>query len=508
MSEADGVLHGIAAPERPLGRERRRRPRACSTALVYRSNLLGADRALANLGGGNTSAKETIVDHAGREMRVLWVKGSGTDLATITRAGFAGAAPRRGAAAARTRRDGRRGDGRLPPALRASAPTSRGRRSRRCCTRSSPAAARRPHASRRGHRADLDAERAQPGRGGVRRRGGLARLPAARLRHVAARSPSCSRSNPQARAVLLEKHGLVTWGDTGEESYRATHRVRPRAAEAIDRAATGGFGLGGRKVAPSSARTRRPPSCRRRCPRSAARCSPTPTAWSSRSTAARRRSRSPRSARAPEVSQIGAPCPDHLINTKHRPLVVDFDPETRRRARASGGASRTGVDGVRRTGTAPTTSETSTTRRGRSRSTPPGRASCSSPASASSRAGPDAGRARVARDLYHRAIAVRGRRRRDRRLPVAERDRGVRDRVLAARALQAGPGAAARRARREDRAGHRRRERHRPRDRARARRARRARRRRRPERRRRRRRSPTRSSPRTASGGRSRSRST
>jgi rhamnulose-1-phosphate aldolase/alcohol dehydrogenase len=29
---------------------------------------------------------------------------------------------------------------------------------------------------------------------------------------------------------------------------------------------------------------------------------------------------------APEVSQIGAPCPDHLINTKHKPLVVSFDP--------------------------------------------------------------------------------------------------------------------------------------------------------------------------------------
>ena len=33
------------------------------------------------------------------------------------------------------------------------------------------------------------------------------------------------------------------------------------------------------------------------------------------------------SVRAPEVSQIGAPCPDHLINTKHKPLVVEFDPE-------------------------------------------------------------------------------------------------------------------------------------------------------------------------------------
>ena len=26
------------------------------------------------------------------------------------------------------------------------------------------------------------------------------------------------------------------------------------------------------------------------------------------------------------MSQVGAPCPDHLINTKHKPLVVAFDP--------------------------------------------------------------------------------------------------------------------------------------------------------------------------------------
>ena len=33
------------------------------------------------------------------------------------------------------------------------------------------------------------------------------------------------------------------------------------------------------------------------------------------------------SVRAPEVSQIGAPCPDHLISTKHKPLFVEFDPD-------------------------------------------------------------------------------------------------------------------------------------------------------------------------------------
>src|SRR5262245_21779989 len=80
------VLHGI--PE-PLDRwEETAAADETLAGLVYRSNLLGADRALANQGGGNTSAKGVVVDHAGRETRVLWVKGSGTDLAPITAAGF------------------------------------------------------------------------------------------------------------------------------------------------------------------------------------------------------------------------------------------------------------------------------------------------------------------------------------------------------------------------------------------------------------------------------------
>jgi len=59
-------------------------------ALVYRSNLLASDRSVVNFGGGNTSVKVRQRDHAGREVTVLWVKGSGSDLATIDAAGFAG----------------------------------------------------------------------------------------------------------------------------------------------------------------------------------------------------------------------------------------------------------------------------------------------------------------------------------------------------------------------------------------------------------------------------------
>src|SRR5579872_419396 len=58
--------------------------------LRYRSNLLGRDLRLTNFGGGNTSAKVEAEDpFTGERTTVLWVKGSGGDLGTIKRDGFA-----------------------------------------------------------------------------------------------------------------------------------------------------------------------------------------------------------------------------------------------------------------------------------------------------------------------------------------------------------------------------------------------------------------------------------
>ncbi|MEO1308547.1 MAG: bifunctional rhamnulose-1-phosphate aldolase/short-chain dehydrogenase, partial [Pseudomonadota bacterium] len=58
--------------------------------LLYRSNLLGADLAVTNFGGGNTSAKLPDRDPlTGEEVSVLWVKGSGGDLGSMALDGFA-----------------------------------------------------------------------------------------------------------------------------------------------------------------------------------------------------------------------------------------------------------------------------------------------------------------------------------------------------------------------------------------------------------------------------------
>jgi rhamnose utilization protein RhaD (predicted bifunctional aldolase and dehydrogenase)/NAD(P)-dependent dehydrogenase (short-subunit alcohol dehydrogenase family) len=58
--------------------------------LRYRSNLLGSDLRITNFGGGNTSSKLDQVDPVdGAAKKVLWVKGSGGDLGSIKRSGFA-----------------------------------------------------------------------------------------------------------------------------------------------------------------------------------------------------------------------------------------------------------------------------------------------------------------------------------------------------------------------------------------------------------------------------------
>ena len=177
-----GTLRGVAAPK-DLWESSAVAGLSVVDGLVYRSNLLGADRALANVGGGNTSAKETTTDHVGRRVRVLWVKGSGTDLATITADGFAGL---RLDELLRLEDRGELDDAAMvdvSPALR-RAPRSTAAVDRDAASRVRARGARRPHPSGCGDRLDVDTEWPATRGRCVRRRDRVARLPASGVRHV------------------------------------------------------------------------------------------------------------------------------------------------------------------------------------------------------------------------------------------------------------------------------------------------------------------------------------
>jgi rhamnulose-1-phosphate aldolase/alcohol dehydrogenase len=397
---ATHALHGI---DLPVDRWEPSKVEGLSVldALAYRSNLLGADRALANIGGGNTSAKEAVTDHVGRQVRVLWVKGSGTDLATITATGFPGLRldellPLEGHVelddaemVAYLLRCGLRPDQPRPSietllhAFVSATHVDHTHPDAVIALTSTPDGRRLAQDAFGDEAVWLDYQR--PGFDMSRRIAVLL------------------REHPEARAVLLERHGLVTWGETGEESYEATIEFVSRAARAIDTGARGRFGLGGQRVAELGDETGQAllsqalPALRGALLIDTERLvlevdrSPEAIAFAS-------------SVRAPEVSQVGAPCPDHLINTKHRPLVVDFDPAADGAAELAA-AFRRGVE------------EFSGWYRGYYERNlddetrqfpidPAGPRVILVPGLGIVTTGSDAGRARVSRDLYHRAISV------------------------------------------------------------------------------------------------------
>jgi rhamnulose-1-phosphate aldolase/alcohol dehydrogenase len=370
-------------------------------ALVYRSNLLGADRSLANQGGGNTSAKGTVVDHAGRQTRVLWVKGSGTDLASITSAGFA--ALRLDEILPLREREEMEDADMVGFLRRCALATDQPRPSIETLLHAFIPAEHVDHT----HPDAVIALTSSPrGRELAEETFGDEAVWLDYQRpgfDMSRRVAELLDANPAAQAVLLEKHGLVTWGDTGVESYRRTIDVVSRAAGAIDSVGAGLFGLGGPKVVEVPEEDVEAlllgslPALRGELLADSDGVvlevdrSPDAIAFAS-------------SARGPEVSQTGAPCPDHLINTKHKPLAVEFDPASQG-ADELAAAMRSGVaayaDWYRAYYERNVNAETR-----RFPMDPAGPRVVLVPGVGVVANGTDAARARTTRDLYHRAIAV------------------------------------------------------------------------------------------------------
>lgn len=197
--------------------------------VVYRSRLIGADPDLVVWGGGNTSVKTTETDFRGRMREVLRIKGSGTDLRTIDHTGFPGIF---------------RDD--LLPLLEREEMTDEEMVAylEHCMVDPS---GRRPsietllHGFLPGRHVDhthADAivalTNTPDGREIVRAVFGDAVAAVPYRRPGFTLSKEVHDAARGHRAVVLMNHGLVTWGETAEESYRATIDLVEQAQEYLD----------------------------------------------------------------------------------------------------------------------------------------------------------------------------------------------------------------------------------------------------------------------------------
>ena len=294
--------------------------------LAYRSNLLGADRVVANFGGGNTSTKAKEKNHASHEVDVLWVKGSGTELATIRAEQFTGlkldeVLPLEERvemsdeemvsylAACQLRPDMPRGS--IETLLHAFVPyahvdhTHPDAINMICCAEGGEELA-----------AECFGEEA-------------VWIPYIRPGFTLSKQVGeAVRNNPNARFILLAKHGLVTWGETHEENYGRTIEAINRAAEFV--ASRAGEPFGGKTVEPLSPERREALLAEVLPPLRGALSSGSEEAahkilrvdYTSEDVLEFVCGRNSR-----ELSQVGAACPDHLVRTKVKPLWVDFDPQ-------------------------------------------------------------------------------------------------------------------------------------------------------------------------------------
>jgi rhamnulose-1-phosphate aldolase/alcohol dehydrogenase len=291
--------------------------------VLLASHLLGSDRAVANFGGGNTSAKGTTTDHVGREVEVMWVKGSGSDLATMGRGDFTPL--RLDEMLAAFDRDEMSDEDMVAHLARCQVDPAAPRSSIETLLHAFVPA---PHV----HHTHPDGINVLAGtRDGERLVAECFGDEAAWIPYIrpgftlAKQVGTAVRENPGLKLVVLAKHGLVVWGDTADEAYRRTIEVINRAVEFVNARTAGEQRFNG------PARERLDDARRRELLHA--------VLPALRGAVSSERSKvlvvdtSPRvlefvsSRAAPELTDVGAACPDHLVHTKRVPLWVPFDPD-------------------------------------------------------------------------------------------------------------------------------------------------------------------------------------
>ncbi|MCQ6562941.1 bifunctional aldolase/short-chain dehydrogenase [Paenibacillus mendelii] len=290
--------------------------------LVYRSNIIGADRRVCNWGGGNTSSKTTVKDFRGRDVEVMYVKGSGSDLASMKAGNFTGlrmddirplfdreemSDEEMVAYLVNCMIDAKHPRASIETLLHAFLPFKHVDHTHPdsiislCCADNGKELAREIFGDR-----FVWVPYVRPGFT-------LSKMIAEGV-----------LANPNAELVLMEKHGLVTWGETSEAAYAQTIKIISEAEAFIEARIQEDKIFGGVKHAALPADVRRSiasqvmPAVRG----AVSDAKQMMLSFDDESDVLQFVGGQD----SPTLSQVGAACPDHLVHTKVVPLFIDWTP--------------------------------------------------------------------------------------------------------------------------------------------------------------------------------------
>ena len=293
--------------------------------LRYRSNLLGSDKRITNFGGGNTSSKIRMHDPlSGEEVSVLWVKGSGGDLGTMTLEGFATLYLDKLRALQRLYKGPRTEDEmvrlyehcvfNLNPRAPSIDTPLHGLVDRKCIDHMHPDAVIAIAACKDSGSLTSEIYGDEIGWLSWIRPGFELGM---RLKRFA-------DENPAAKGVVLDVHGVITWGESDKECYETTLATINRATVWLARRSGTQHPFGRIAVEPLSQDQRREvaaavmPRIRGLISGTHRKVghfddSPAVLEFVSRQA-------------LHKLAALGTSCPDHFLRTKIRPLVLPFEP--------------------------------------------------------------------------------------------------------------------------------------------------------------------------------------
>lgn len=294
---------------------------------LYRSNILGADLRITNYGGGNTSCKTVEKDPlTNEEVEVMWIKGSGGDIGTLSKAGIAGLYTERlrnlknvyGGLADEDRMVGLFDH--CIYDLESKAPSI-----------DTPLHGLLPfkHIDHLHPDALIAVAAAKDSEKVTREIWGdtMGWVPWQRPGFdLGLQLEKCLEDNPGIRGIVLGSHGLFTWGDTSYECYMNSLEVIEMASEYIAKKITEkGSVFGGQKVK-SLPQEERAEKASQIMPLLRGLCS-------SENRMIGHFSDSDvvleyiNSNDLERLAPMGTSCPDHFLRTKIQPLVLDLDPK-------------------------------------------------------------------------------------------------------------------------------------------------------------------------------------